>query len=90
MTSNANGALLSIINRIERLQAEKAALQADITEIFQEAKSAGFDAKIIRLLIKERKMDAADLQEQQALLETYRDAIGQLAGTPLGDAGTPR
>jgi uncharacterized protein (UPF0335 family) len=69
--------LKSFIERIERLEEEKKALAADIKEIYAEAKSAGFDTKIIRQVVRIRKMDKADRQEQEALLEVYLDAIGE-------------
>ncbi len=67
--------LRSLIERIERLNEEKAALESDIRDIFAEAKGAGFDAKIMREIIKLRKMNAADRDEQEILLETYRKAL---------------
>lgn len=73
----ATGARLrSFIERVERLEEEKAALAEDIKEVFGEAKSDGFDVKIIRQILKIRKMDDADRAEQEALLETYMSAIG--------------
>lgn len=68
--------LTSLINRIERLEEEKAAISSDIRDIFAEAKYAGFDVKIMRAIIKLRKMDAADRDEQEFLIETYRKALG--------------
>lgn len=67
--------LRSLIERIERLEEEKAALGSDIRDIYAEAKSAGFDVKIMRAIIKLRKMNAADRDEQEILLETYRKAL---------------
>ena len=67
--------LRSLIERIERLEEEKAAIASDIRDIFAEAKSAGFDVKILRAMIKLRKMDAADRDEQEYLIETYRKAL---------------
>lgn len=67
--------LRSIIERIERLEEEKTAITSDIRDIFAEAKSAGFDAKILRAVIKLRKMNAADRDEQEYLIETYRKAL---------------
>lgn len=65
----------SIIERIERLEEEKAGITSDIRDIFAEAKSAGFDVKILRAMIKLRKMNAADRDEQEYLIETYRKAL---------------
>lgn len=78
--------LKSIIDRIERLEEERKHLQGDIKDIYTEAKSAGFDTKVLRMLIAARKKDQAEWEEQQALLETYMKALGQLADTPLGKA----
>jgi uncharacterized protein (UPF0335 family) len=82
--------LLSIIERIEALEAERKNLGQDIKDIYWEAKSAGFDAPTIRLIIKHRAEDAAKREEREALLETYMAALGQLADTPLGKAATER
>ena len=68
--------LLSIVQRIERLEEESAAIAADIKEIYSEAKSSGFDPKYIRQCIKLRKMDADEIDEQDELLKMYRDALG--------------
>lgn len=67
--------LRSLIERIERLEEEKKALSADIRDVFAEAKSAGFDPKIMRAIIKLRKMNAADRDEQEFILDTYRKAL---------------
>lgn len=67
--------LRSLIERIERLEEEKKAIGGDIRDIFAEAKSAGFDVKIMREILKLRKMDAADRDEKELLLETYRKAL---------------
>ena len=82
--------LLSIIERIERLEEERKALGEDVKDIYREAKSAGFDAPTIRLIIKHRAEDEAKRAEREALLETYLAALGQLADTPLGKAATER
>jgi len=78
--------LMSIVERIEKLEEERKLLQGDIKDIYTEAKSAGFDTKVLRMLIASRKKDQAEWEEQQALLETYMQALGQLADTPLGQA----
>ena len=67
--------LRSLVERIERLEEEKKALSGDIRDIFAEAKSAGFDTKIMKAVIKLRKMNAADREEQEALLDVYRQAL---------------
>ena len=68
--------LRSFIERIERLEEEKAALAADIREVYAEAKGNGFDAKIMRQVVKLRKMDSADREEQETLLDLYKRAMG--------------
>lgn len=72
----AGDQLRSYIERIERLEEEKAALAADIREIFSEAKGNGFDVKIMRQIIRLRKLDREDHQEQEELLQLYQHAIG--------------
>ncbi len=67
--------LRSLVERIERLEEEKKGICSDIRDIFAEAKGAGFDVKIMRAVIKLRKMNAADRDEQEFLLETYRKAL---------------
>ncbi len=74
------------INRIERLEEEKRSLGEDIKEVYAEAKAAGFDPKIMRIIVRERRMDRDDFDEREALLDTYRRALGMLADTPLGEA----
>ena len=71
----ASERLRTIIERIERLEEEKAALAEDIREIYSEARVAGFDAKIIRQLIRLRKLDGADPREQEELLDLYKRAL---------------
>jgi uncharacterized protein (UPF0335 family) len=76
----AGDRLKSFIERIERLEEEKRALAEDIKEVYAEAKGTGFDTKIMRQLIKLRKMDKDDLDEQETLLDVYKRAIGMLPG----------
>jgi len=71
--------LQQIVLRIERLEEEKAALANDIKEVFAEAKGAGFDTKILRQVLRLRKLDKAELQEQEHLLELYMRALGMAA-----------
>jgi uncharacterized protein (UPF0335 family) len=75
----AAGQLKSLIERIERLEEEKAALAADIREVYSEAKGNGFDTKIMRQVIRLRRLDTSDLQEQEAVLELYLSALGMRA-----------
>jgi uncharacterized protein (UPF0335 family) len=72
----AKDQLKSIVERIERLEEEKAALTADIREVYSEAKGNGFDTKIIRQVVRIRKLDRADRQEQEAILDLYLAALG--------------
>jgi uncharacterized protein (UPF0335 family) len=74
----AGDRLKSFIERIERLEEEKRALADDIKEVFAEAKGTGFDTKIMRQIIKIRKMDKDDLDEQETLLDVYKRALGML------------
>ena len=68
--------LRSIVERIERLEEERKALGSDIKDIYSEAKSAGFDVKVLRQLIRIRKQEPAEIEEQETLLDVYRRAIG--------------
>ena len=68
--------LKSFIERIERLEEEKKALGDDVRDVYSEAKASGFDAKVMRQIVKIRKMDKDELDEQEALLETYLLALG--------------
>lgn len=68
--------LRSIIERTERLEEERKALSGDIKDIMTEAKSAGFNVKVIRQLIRLRKQEPAEIEEQETLLDIYRRAIG--------------
>lgn len=67
--------LRAFVERIERLEEEKAALVADIREIYAEAKGVGYDTKIMRQIVRLRKMDSQDRQEQEAILDLYRRAL---------------
>lgn len=68
--------LRSLVERIERLEEEKAALAADIREVYSEAKGQGFDSKIMRQVVRIRKLDTAERQEQEAVLDLYLSALG--------------
>ena len=71
----ASDRLRSIVERIERLEEEKKALAGDISDIFREAKSAGFDIKVLRHVLRLRQMGQAALQEHDTLLDLYRRAL---------------
>ena len=68
--------LKSFIERIERLEEEKRALSGDIKEVYAEAKGTGFEPKIMRQLVKIRKMDKEELDEEESLLDLYKRALG--------------
>lgn len=68
--------LRSIIERVERLEEERKALAGDIKDIFTEAKSAGFEVKVIRQIIRLRRQEPAEIEEQETLLDIYRRALG--------------
>ena len=68
--------LKSFIERLEQLETEKTQIQDFIKEVFEEAKSAGFDVKVIRQILRIRKQDAETLAEQEELLDLYRRALG--------------
>ncbi len=74
--------LRSFIERIERLEEEKRTLAEDVKEVFAEAKGAGFDTKIMRQIIKIRRMDKDDLDEQETMLDIYKRALGMLPDAP--------
>ena len=68
--------LRSFVERVERLEEEKATLTADIREVYSEAKGNGFDVATLRQVVRMRKLDSAKLKEQEALLDLYRRALG--------------
>ena len=71
-----NKQLITIIERIEKINEDVSALAADTKEIYAEAKSAGFDPKYIRQMVRLRKMDPDELSENDELMKIYRDALG--------------
>lgn len=79
-TTDAEGVaadrLKSFIERVERLEEEKASITHDVREVYSEAKAAGFDTKIMRQVVKLRKMDSQDREEQRTLLDMYLGALG--------------
>lgn len=76
LSSNSQGSLRMIVERIENLNEEKAALTADVKEVFAEAKGQGFDVKILRKVIAIRKQDTAKRQEEEALTDLYLATLG--------------
>ena len=69
--------LRSFIERVERLEEDKAAIMNDIKEVYAEAKGEGYDVKILRQVVRIRKMDRAERQEQEAVLDLYLSALGE-------------
>jgi uncharacterized protein (UPF0335 family) len=78
LSGTAQGKLKSLVERIERLEEDKAAVAADLKEVYAEAKGDGFDVKVLRKVIRLRKADTAKRQEEEALIELYVSAIGGL------------
>ncbi len=78
LNSAAQSQLKTIIERIERLEEDKAAVMADLKEVYAEAKGNGFDTKILRKVVRLRKQDTAKRQEEDALVDLYLSAIGGL------------
>ncbi len=89
-SSPAAERLLSLIQRVEYVDEQIAALRLDRKGILLEAKSAGFDMATFRQMVRERKMEPAELEERVALAEIYRKALGMLEDTPLGEAALKR
>ena len=78
-TRFAKDQLKAIIERIERLEEEKKTISDDIRDVYAESKANGFDVKALRTVVKLRKQDVNERNEQQAILETYLHALGMLA-----------
>lgn len=78
LNTHAQGQLKSVLERIERLEEDKTALLADLKEVYAEAKGNGFDVKIIRKVVALRKKDRARRQEEEALIDLYMSAIGEV------------
>lgn len=72
----SNDQLRLFIERIERLEEEKKGIADDIRDVYSEAKSQGYDAKIMRQIVRLRKMSQDDRQEMEAILDTYKSALG--------------
>ena len=80
----------SLVERIEALAADRDAIASDIRDIYTEAKGRGFDVRALRGVIRERKLSADDRAEREAMLDTYRHALGMLADLPLGQSALER
>jgi uncharacterized protein (UPF0335 family) len=78
ITKNAAAQLRSVVERIEAIEAEKQELSNDVKEIYTEAKGNGYDIKALRTIIRLRKMKEGDRAEQEAVLDTYKQALGML------------
>lgn len=78
---NASQRLKSLVDRIERIESEIKDMNTDKSEIYKEAKFAGFDVKVLREVIKRRRMDTNDLNERESLVETYFAALGTPVAT---------
>jgi uncharacterized protein (UPF0335 family) len=78
-TRFAKDQLKAFVERVERLEEEKKALSDDIRDVYAEAKGNGYDVKALRTVVRMRKQDANERQEEQAILETYLHALGMLA-----------
>ena len=74
----AKDQLKSLVERVERLEEEKSALASDIREVYAEAKGHGFDTKIMRAIVRLRKVDSSQREEQEALMELYMQALGMM------------
>jgi uncharacterized protein (UPF0335 family) len=81
--SNTAAELKAIVERLERLEDEKATIAADIKEVYAESKATGFDTKILRKVIALRKVDPAQREETRSLIDTYMHALG---GSDDGEA----
>ena len=79
----AGDRLQSFIERIERLEEEKRALSGDIKEVYAKAKGTGFEPKVMRQIIKIRKMDKEELDEEESLLDLYKRALGMSSEAAL-------
>lgn len=85
-----NNQLNSIVQRIEKLEDERDELRLSIKDIYTEAKSLGFDTKVLKKVIAMRKQDTEKRQYEQAMIDSYMAALGMLADTPLGRASIER
>jgi uncharacterized protein (UPF0335 family) len=77
-TRFAKDQLKAIIERIERLEEEKKTISDDIRDVYAEAKGNGYDVKALRTIVRMRKQDDNERQEQETILETYMQALGML------------
>ncbi|MDD9910345.1 MAG: DUF2312 domain-containing protein [Ahrensia sp.] len=85
-TSVARDQLRSIVERIERLEEEKKAIADDIRDVYAEAKANGFDVKTLRQVVRLRKVEVAERQEQEAMLDLYLSALGMIPGDGISES----
>lgn len=85
-----NNQLNNIVQRIEKLEDERDDLRLSIKDIYTEAKSLGFDVKVLKKVVAMRKQDTEKRQYEQAMIDSYMAALGMLADTPLGRASIER
>lgn len=78
LTASAQGRLRSFIERLERLEEDKAAIANDLKEVFAEAKGEGYDVPALRKILRIRKQDRAKRQEEEAILDLYLSALGEV------------
>ncbi len=78
LTATAQGRLRAIIERLERLEQDKQDVMTDMKEVFAEAKGEGYDVKVLRKVLRIRKQDKAKRQEEEAILDLYLSALGEV------------
>ena len=78
LTSTSASRLRTILERLERLEEDKAAVAGDIKEVFAEAKGEGYDVAVLRKVLRIRKQDKAKRQEEEAILDLYLSALGEV------------
>jgi uncharacterized protein (UPF0335 family) len=78
LSSTAQGRLRSLVERLERLEEDKQAVMDELKEVFAEAKGEGYDVKVLRKVLRIRKQDKAKRQEEEAILDLYLSALGEV------------
>ncbi len=78
LTSTSSGRLRTIVERLERLEEDREAIVADTKEVFAEARGEGYDVKTLRKVLRLRKIDRAKRQEEEAILDLYLSALGEI------------
>ncbi len=77
--------LRAFIERIERLEEEKKSIADDIRDVYAEAKGNGYDVKVMRQIVRLRKQEAHERQEEEAILDLYKHALGMISAPPAGE-----